>query len=218
MVKHLPAIRETWVWSLDWEDPLEEDMAAHSNILAWRIPRTEDPGGLQSMGSQRVGYDCDFQLVNKNFPFYCNPIYHFFHFIHSLKKNFFLIVLGVHCCTQAFSSCGKWASHCSDLSCCRAHSLGTRAQRLWCPALAAPRYAESSRTRDWTLAPCTGRRILPCFTTRAVKFHSFFMHFILSFILCFYFYKLSHPVYKIAAYLNFMKIFCCFLMDYLLII
>ena len=48
---------ETWVWSLGGEDPLEEGMATHSSILAWRIPWTEEPGGLQSMGSQRVGHD-----------------------------------------------------------------------------------------------------------------------------------------------------------------
>ena len=48
---------ETWVWSLGWEDPLEEGIATHSSILAWRIPWTEEPGGLQSMGSQRVGHD-----------------------------------------------------------------------------------------------------------------------------------------------------------------
>ena len=48
---------ETWVQSLGWEDPLEEDMATHSSNLAWRIPRTEEPGGLQSMGLQRVGHD-----------------------------------------------------------------------------------------------------------------------------------------------------------------
>ena len=48
---------ETWVRSLGWEDPLEKGMAAHSSILAWRIPRTEEPDGLQSMGSQRVGHD-----------------------------------------------------------------------------------------------------------------------------------------------------------------
>ena len=47
---------ETWVWSLGWEDPLEEGMATHSSILAWRIPWTEEPGKLQSMGSQRVGH------------------------------------------------------------------------------------------------------------------------------------------------------------------
>ena len=54
-VKNQPAVQETWVWSLGWEDPLKKEMAAHSSILAWRIPRTEEPGGLQSMGPQRVG-------------------------------------------------------------------------------------------------------------------------------------------------------------------
>ena len=48
---------ETWVRSLDGEDPLEEGMATHSSILAWRIPWTEEPGGLRSLGSQRVGHD-----------------------------------------------------------------------------------------------------------------------------------------------------------------
>ena len=52
MIKNLPATRETWVRSLGWEDSLEESMAAHSSILAWRIPWTEEPGGLQSIGSQ----------------------------------------------------------------------------------------------------------------------------------------------------------------------
>ena len=53
----LPAIQETWVPPLSQEDPLEEGMAPHSSILAWRIPWTEEPGGLQSMGSQRVRHD-----------------------------------------------------------------------------------------------------------------------------------------------------------------
>ena len=56
-VKNLPAVQETWVQSLGWEDPLEKEMATHSSVLAWRIPRTEEPGGLQSMGSQRVRHD-----------------------------------------------------------------------------------------------------------------------------------------------------------------
>ena len=56
MVKNLPARQETWVPSLGGEDPLEEGMATHSSILAWRIPRTEEPGGLQSMGPKRVGH------------------------------------------------------------------------------------------------------------------------------------------------------------------
>ena len=49
-LKNLPIMRETWVPSLGWEDPLEKGMATHSSILAWRIPWTEEPGGLQSMG------------------------------------------------------------------------------------------------------------------------------------------------------------------------
>ena len=53
-VKNLPAMQETWVWSLHWEDPLEKGMATHSSILAWRAPRTEEPVGLQYTGSQRV--------------------------------------------------------------------------------------------------------------------------------------------------------------------
>ena len=56
LVKNLPAMRETWVQSLGWEDALEKGKAIHSSILAWRIPWTEEPGGLQSMGSQRVGH------------------------------------------------------------------------------------------------------------------------------------------------------------------
>ena len=56
-IKHLPATRETWVRSLGWEDPLEKEMATHCSILAGKIPWTEEPGGLQSMGSQRVRRD-----------------------------------------------------------------------------------------------------------------------------------------------------------------
>ena len=57
VVKNLPAIQETWVQSLGREDPLEKGMATHSSILAWRISWTEEPGGLQSMLSQRVRHD-----------------------------------------------------------------------------------------------------------------------------------------------------------------
>jgi len=57
MVKSPPAMQETWVPSLGWEDPLEKGMTTHSSILAWRIPWTEEPGRLQSMGSQRVRHD-----------------------------------------------------------------------------------------------------------------------------------------------------------------
>ena len=57
MVKRLPAMQETRVRSLGREDPLEKEMAPHFSILAWRIPWTEEPGGLQSTGLQRVGHD-----------------------------------------------------------------------------------------------------------------------------------------------------------------
>ena len=57
MVKNLPTMQETQVQSLGQEDPLEKEMATHSSILAWRILWTEEPGGLQSMGSQRVRHD-----------------------------------------------------------------------------------------------------------------------------------------------------------------
>ena len=56
-VKTLPAIQETWVRFLSWEDPLEKGMATHSSILAWITPLTEEPGGLRSTESQRVGHD-----------------------------------------------------------------------------------------------------------------------------------------------------------------
>ena len=57
MVKNLPAMQETWVQSLGQEDPLEKEMATHSSILAWEVPWTEKPGGLQSVGLQRVRHD-----------------------------------------------------------------------------------------------------------------------------------------------------------------
>ena len=56
-VENQPAMWETWVRSLGWKDPLEKGTATHSSVLAWRIPWTEEPGGLQSLGQQRVGHD-----------------------------------------------------------------------------------------------------------------------------------------------------------------
>ena len=56
-MKNPPAMQETWVQSLAWEDFLEKGMATYSSILAWRVPWTEEPGGLQSMGSKRVEHD-----------------------------------------------------------------------------------------------------------------------------------------------------------------
>ena len=56
-VRNLPTVQEIQVQSLGWDDPLKKELATHSSILAWRMPWTEDPGGLQSMGSQRVGHN-----------------------------------------------------------------------------------------------------------------------------------------------------------------
>ena len=68
LVKNLPAVQETWVRSLGLEDPLEKETATHSSILAWKISWIEDPGGMQSMGSQRVGHD---QVTNTYLLTYC---------------------------------------------------------------------------------------------------------------------------------------------------
>ena len=67
LVKNLPVMQETWVRSLSREDPLEKRMATHSSILAWRIPWIGEPGGIQSVGLQRVGYD----WVTNTFTFIC---------------------------------------------------------------------------------------------------------------------------------------------------
>ena len=63
MLKCLPAMQETWVRSLSWEDPLEKEMATHSSTLAWKIPWMEEPGGLQSMGLQSRTRLSDFTLT-----------------------------------------------------------------------------------------------------------------------------------------------------------
>ena len=74
LVKNPPAMPETWVRSLGWEDPLEKGKATHSRVLAWRIPRTEKSGGLQSLGLQRVGdtftlyFTSQFLEEKKNMP------------------------------------------------------------------------------------------------------------------------------------------------------
>ena len=66
-VKNLPAKQKIWARSLGWEDPLEKGLATHSNILAWRMPWTEEPGGPQSMGSQNVRLTLSLTLVKVNF-------------------------------------------------------------------------------------------------------------------------------------------------------
>ena len=71
--KNLPAVRDTWVWSLGWEDPLEKGMAPHSRILAWKIPWRGETGGLQSMGLQRVRHDWATNTMTTYFFFFLPP-------------------------------------------------------------------------------------------------------------------------------------------------
>ena len=72
-VKRPPAMRETWVRFLGWEDPLEKEMAIHSSTLAWKIPWMEEPDRLQSMGSQRVGHDIHLSKLISSFYSFKEP-------------------------------------------------------------------------------------------------------------------------------------------------
>ena len=93
-VKRLPAVREAQVRSLGWKDPLAKEMATHSSTLAWRIPCREEPGGLQSMGSQRVGHDWATSLsVSSGYDIhsilqFCYFLFEaFFLFFHEIMRN-----------------------------------------------------------------------------------------------------------------------------------
>ena len=91
-MKRPPAMQETWVRSLGREDPLKKEMATHSSILAWRILWTEEPGGLQSTGSQRVGHDCATSLSLSNL---CNAR----DIVHTIEFLFILYpILVYHSC------------------------------------------------------------------------------------------------------------------------
>ena len=85
LVKTPPAMWETLVQSLDWKDPLEEGMATHSSILAWRIPWTEAPGGIETTGSQRVGHDWVTKLT------VCFILCEFYHSKQHLKKHIYVL-------------------------------------------------------------------------------------------------------------------------------
>ena len=88
MVKNVPAMHKTQVWTLGQEDPLEKEMATHSSILAWGIPGRVEPGGLQSIGSERAGYDW---VTNTDDHFvYSKLIIHHLFIVSSFKKLRFL--------------------------------------------------------------------------------------------------------------------------------
>ena len=101
-IKRLPAMQETWVRSLGWEDPLEKEMATHSNILAWRIPWTEEPDGLQSMGSQRVGHD--WASSHLTYIFYNWRFVSFDHISHHTKILQYYWLCSPHCSFHPYDS------------------------------------------------------------------------------------------------------------------
>jgi len=92
-LNRLPAVWETWVQSLDWEDPLEKEMATHSNILAWRIPWMEEPGGLQSMGSQSDTTERLHSLTHSNSLAACNFSFVRGHCSVQIGSSFFQVIL-----------------------------------------------------------------------------------------------------------------------------
>ena len=104
VVKNLPAIQETQVWSLGREDPLEKGMAAHASLLSWRIPWTEETDGLQSTGSQRIGHSW---AVNTSYPS-CPES--FGHFIWGALRIIIFLFL--------FKNCFKSYWNIVDLQCC----------------------------------------------------------------------------------------------------
>ena len=96
MVKNLPAVWETRIWSLDQEDPLEKVVATHSSIVAWRIPWTEEPGRLQSMGLQRVKPDWATHTHTRNIKtknYYLRDCFYFVILIYVLFKSMNLICM-----------------------------------------------------------------------------------------------------------------------------
>jgi len=148
MVKNPPAVWETWVWSLGWKASLKEGKATHSSMLAWRIPCTEEPGGLQFMGPKRVRREWATEHICINW--------------------LFLAVLGL-CCGQ-FSLVTVSESHSLAVVgvflvvvASLVAERDFRALGFSCLQL-----VESSQTRDRTRVPCIGRQILYHWTTREV--------------------------------------------------
>ena len=156
-------MQETWVRFLGWEDSLEEGMATHSSTPAWRIPWTEEPGGPQSMGLQRVGHDratkqqtlIDLTQINESFGSLIT--FKMVLFIYWLRSGSSFLH-GLFCSFTEwglFSSCSAQASHRGGFHCCRA-----RAQELRRTDLVALWHVGSSWIRDRTCVSCTGRQIL----------------------------------------------------------
>ena len=130
---------ETWVWSLGWEDPLEKGMATHSSILAWRIPWTEEPGGEESMGPQRVGRD----WATTTLSFMLQHV-SALHSVSEMKNTLEIvsIILSLHFTISQLNKPVGYLQNISFLSLVFDPTTWLGLQHL------------SSPTRDWTHAPC----------------------------------------------------------------
>ena len=142
-VKSLPAMQETQVQSLGWENPLKKGMAAHPSILAWRIPWTEEPGGLQSTGSDTTEWLTHMMIALNDFSFF--TIYLFIWLYQAL-----VVALGI------------LVASCSSLSLCCTGSLAVT------PWTVARMWDLSPPTRDQTPVPCIVQWTLNHWTTRKV--------------------------------------------------
>ena len=115
-----------WDWSLSQEDPLEEGMATHSNILAWRIPWTEEPGGLQPVSSQRVGHHWN-DLARRHSRVRALRGVPLLEFLYQFLEIYSFIcfwLCWIFAAVCRILSSGLWVSHCDGFSCCWAPALG----------------------------------------------------------------------------------------------
>ena len=126
-------MQETWVWSLLWENPLEKEMATHSGILAWRIPCTEEPGGLQSMGSRKIGHD----WVINTFTFICSlkQLTSRFVVVQSLSHVWFFATPWTAACQASLSFIISWTL--LKLIYIESVMLSNRLV-IWCPLFLLP--------------------------------------------------------------------------------
>ena len=143
MVKHLPTMQETWVWSLSQEYPLEKEIATHSSILAWEIPWTEEPGRLQSMGSQRVGPD---SLKVSDFPFpspTCSVQ------SGSLSVTLLTQAQGIQLRKQNYAKCmeTRWRK---EMTCVHIQDETGKAYIFWAPKSCISQTEKKKKKNPWT--------------------------------------------------------------------
>ena len=156
---------ETWVWSQGHKDFLEKRMATHPSVLAWRIPRTEEPGGLWSMGSQRAGHDwSDFAHL----------------FCAALDLRCYHRLLSSFSEQGLLPSCSAWVSHCSGCSRCGARALGAQASVAVVHGLSCPAAWGFPKPGVKPVSPAFGRQLLNSCTAREARKRLLLFSFITS--------------------------------------